>query len=297
MVTGIRNERYLKIRLAWAAAGIWALLLMTLSSCPATVTKDAVRQAAVLLGKFLTTLFSGKLSLTFQSNLTTLTAIAAAMFGYAVLALLLWYALRARGTRSRHAVILGFASSVLFAVIDELHVLIVPGRMPQLKFWLFDSIGALGAMLCVLLCRWLWVNCPRVFNRETISYVIFGVLTTLVNLITYGIFFNTLGVYNLVSNAIAWVAAVIFAYAVIKVFVFQSLSYTLQQTAREFGLFIAARLFSFAVDELGMWLLVDLLHANGGLSKIFMNIIVMIMNYFFSKWFIFTKALPSEQKE
>lgn len=77
-------------------------------------------------------------------------------------------------------------------------------------------------MAVVLLWRWTWRKFPRLLNRETVSYVVFGVLTTLVNMAVYGLSYNTLGIHNLISNAIAWTAAVLFAYAVNKLFVFHS---------------------------------------------------------------------------
>mgnify|MGYP005800251171 CR=1 FL=1 len=117
----------------------------------------------------------------------------------------------------------------------------------------------------------------------------------LVNMAAYGFFYNLLGIHNLISNALAWAVAVLFAYAVNKLFVFQSRTGTATALAREFGLFIAARLFSFGVDELCMGLLVNALHANGGISKIAVNVIVMLINYFFSKRVIFKKDAPPER--
>ena len=135
--------------------------------------------------------------------------------------------------------------------------------------------------------------------------MIFGVLTTLVNIVVYLLCDTAMGVFltgavlTLVTNSIAWVAAVIFAYVVNKLFVFRSKTETAKAALIEFALFIGARLLSYGVDTLGMVLLVDVLHVSGIVSKVLMNIVVMIMNYFFSKWFIFNKGKKpaSEQAE
>ena len=121
----------------------------------------------------------------------------------------------------------------------------------------------------------------------------FGALTTVVNIVTYLISCTGFGISNLTSNAIAWVVSVLFAYVVNKLFVFQSKTGSWKAAGREFVLFIAARLFSLAADQLCMFLLVDVLASNKTLAKIAANVIVMIMNYFFSKWFIFARKKRS----
>ena len=127
--------------------------------------------------------------------------------------------------------------------------------------------------------------------------MVFGALTTVVNIVTYLTACTGLGIPNLISNAIAWVVSVLFAYVVNKLFVFQSKTGSWSR-CREFALFIAARLFSLAADELFMFLLVDVLASNKTVAKIAANVVVMIMNYFFSKWFIFKKkgTLPDKSK-
>ena len=137
-----------------------------------------------------------------------------------------------------------------------------------------------------LLAKWL--------NRETVSYVFFGALTTLVNVVvailSYRLLLGSLSpvTANLLSNTAAWVAAVLLAFAVNRIFVFRS--HTRGKAAlREFGLFIAARLVSFAIDAAGMVLLVDVLSIPYDLSKLLTNVIVLILNYIFSKLVIFRK--------
>lgn len=154
--------------------------------------------------------------------------------------------------------------------------------------------GAFVLLAGIWVFQFLWFRFPHLVNRETVSYVVFGVLTTVVNIVAFQVCFNTFPMTpvlrNTVSNTIAWILAVVFAYVVNKLFVFQSKTTGFKELLWEAGKFVGARLLSYVVDMAGMLLLVNLLHVNSGLSKIGMNVIVMIMNYFFSKWFIFKET-------
>ena len=134
-------------------------------------------------------------------------------------------------------------------------------------------------------------------NRETVLYVVFGVITTIVNILSFQVAANWLGAPALIANAIAWVLSVLVAYITNKLFVFQSHVRGFLALAKEVGLFFGARLLSFGVDELGIWLMVDVAHISGLVSKIAMNVIVLILNYIFSKWFIFANKKSSGIKE
>ena len=140
-------------------------------------------------------------------------------------------------------------------------------------------------------------------HKELITYVIFGGLTTIVNFVAFKLFNVILGEeHYLVSNVIAWFISVIFAYVTNKLFVFESRSWKMKVVSKEILSFFAARVFSFGIEELGLWMLVDLLHFDayainifgiviGGkmIAKIVLAVIVVILNYFFSKLVIFKK--------
>lgn len=140
-------------------------------------------------------------------------------------------------------------------------------------------------------------------HKELLLYVLFGGLTTLVNFVTFWLCSLLLGEdLYLISNAIAWIVSVLFAYFTNKLFVFDSKSFAPHVVVKEFLEFLAARVFSFVVEELGMWLFVDLLGFDGFafelfgfritgqlIAKLILAVIVVIMNYFFSKFFIFKK--------
>ena len=123
-------------------------------------------------------------------------------------------------------------------------------------------------------------------KKEVISYLIFGVLTTVVNIVVYYVFNTWLQVNYLVSNAIAWIASVLFAYITNRKYVFGSKNTSM---INELVKFIGARLSTGIMDMILMWLLVDVLSMNSMVSKIVVNVLVIVLNYVLSKVFVFKK--------
>lgn len=123
-------------------------------------------------------------------------------------------------------------------------------------------------------------------KKELISYLIFGVLTTVVNIVVYYVFNTWLQVNYLVSNAIAWIASVLFAYITNRKYVFDSKNTSM---FNELVKFIGARLSTGIMDMILMWLLVDVLSMNSMVSKIVVNVLVIVLNYVLSKVFVFKK--------
>ncbi|WMJ88585.1 GtrA family protein [Anaerocolumna sp. MB42-C2] len=130
----------------------------------------------------------------------------------------------------------------------------------------------------------------RVVNRETVTYGIAGVLTTLVNYAAYYIFCNRIGIENLIANIIAWIIAVIFAYVINDIWVFKDHISNIRLEVIKVIKFFGARLFSLIVEEAGLFLFVDLLSLNNLVVKAALAVIVIILNYFFSKLYIFKKS-------
>ncbi|MBC8534643.1 GtrA family protein [Yeguia hominis] len=128
----------------------------------------------------------------------------------------------------------------------------------------------------------------KLVNRETILYVVFGVLTTLINLAVFALC-SRLSIAWELGNGIAWIVSVLFAFITNKLFVFESKSFRFGIFLRELLSFFAARLFSLAVEYAGLWLLIDVLGWKEMLAKILMNIVVIILNYLLSKLLIFKK--------
>lgn len=124
---------------------------------------------------------------------------------------------------------------------------------------------------------------------EVLSYLIFGVLTTTVNYLVYLPCYNLLGWSAAVSNGVAWVFAVAFAYVTNKPFVFKSHDWSLKVVLPELGRFVACRVSSGVIETVLLLVTVDLLHWDGNIMKLFTSVLVMVVNYVGSKLLVFKK--------
>jgi putative flippase GtrA len=120
--------------------------------------------------------------------------------------------------------------------------------------------------------------------KEVINYLVFGVLTTVVNIVVYFVFADVLHVQYLISNCVAWFLSVLFAYVTNRKYVFESKSNSI---AEEMSKFFASRLATGALDMVLMWLLVSMLCVNGVVSKVLANVVVVVSNYILSKLVVF----------
>ncbi len=125
-------------------------------------------------------------------------------------------------------------------------------------------------------------------GKEPILYIIFGVLTTIVNIAVYQLCLWVSLAYG-TANTIAFVISILFAYVTNKNIVFESKQLHVTGLVWEFIKFMAARLGTFAVEMAGLWLLIDQLAFDKILPKYFMTVVVIVLNYFLSKWVIFKK--------
>ncbi len=124
--------------------------------------------------------------------------------------------------------------------------------------------------------------------RSELVYLVFGVLTTLVNYLVYIPCLHYLKSAS-ISNSIAWVFAVIFAYLTNKPLVFESHDWSLKVVAPEFVKFIGTRVASWLVETGILFLTVDTLHWNGLIWKLVTSVLVVILNYVGSKLLVFRK--------
>lgn len=126
--------------------------------------------------------------------------------------------------------------------------------------------------------------------RGIILYIVFGGVTTAVNIAAYWLCHSILGIPNLISNAIAWLLAVAAAFVTNKLYVFGSRSWEAGTVLPELGKFVGARAFTGIFDEGIMWIGVDVLGFGGVPVKFVSNVIVVTFNYIFSKFIIFKKG-------
>lgn len=126
-------------------------------------------------------------------------------------------------------------------------------------------------------------------HKSFIAYGVFGVFTTIVNIVTYNICYNSVGMSNTLSNIVAWILAVVFAYLTNKIWVFGSKSWKWEVLRREVTAFISCRLATGVLDLVIMFICVDIMHWHALLMKVISNVLVIILNYVFSKLVIFKK--------
>ena len=124
---------------------------------------------------------------------------------------------------------------------------------------------------------------------DVVTNLFFGVLTTVVNYMVYLPCLNFLGFSAAVSNCIAWVVAVTFAFLTNKPFVFQSHDWSRKTVVPEFTKFIATRISSGVLETLILLIAVDTLGGNGNIWKLVTQVMVIVVNYVGSKLLVFKK--------
>lgn len=128
----------------------------------------------------------------------------------------------------------------------------------------------------------------KIFSKEVILYIIFGLLTTMINLVSFYLMNSILKINENISNFVAIVLAVLVAYITNKDLVFHSEAKTAKEKFVEFIKFIIGRAFTMLVEFLGGFLLFKLPIPNI-ISKTILTIVVIILNFFISKFFAFKK--------
>lgn len=138
--------------------------------------------------------------------------------------------------------------------------------------------------------------------REMISYAFWGAATTGVSWISYTLFAGYIDMSIAVANVLSWICAILFAFVVNKMWVFQSKKWCASVLVREFCLFISARLATGVIEIVMVPLLVNvglnqsIFGVKGALSKILVSVVVILLNYVFSKFFVF-KSVEKDCEE
>lgn len=128
--------------------------------------------------------------------------------------------------------------------------------------------------------------------REIISYLFIGVLTTIVSLASYYIlttlFLSPNNAISLqIANIISWIISVLFAYITNRKYVFLSSD---KNILKEFGKFTLSRVTTLLIDMALMFIFVSILHFNDKLIKIIVQVVIIVLNYIFSKLLVFRKG-------
>lgn len=119
--------------------------------------------------------------------------------------------------------------------------------------------------------------------KEVISYLFFGVCTTVINFIAF--YFFEKFITHEIANIFAWAISVTFAFITNKLFVFKTKGFSMKEVSG----FLGARVLSLVIDEGLLILAVNVLLMNAMISKIVINFLVIAINYILSKFLIFKK--------
>lgn len=135
--------------------------------------------------------------------------------------------------------------------------------------------------------------------EEIVNYLIVGVLNTIVSwaaffICAYTVLDAQIVWQNMLLSVISWAVGVVFGYFMNRKYVFKSKE---PDIMKEFLQFSGGRVSTWILDMVMMVLLVNVLHINEAVSKIFVSVLVMIGNYVISKLFVFKKEAPAEESE
>lgn len=125
---------------------------------------------------------------------------------------------------------------------------------------------------------------PRI--RHYLLYLIFGVITTLVNLLVFKLLIDY-GIHYTLSTTIAFIVAVSVAFWTNRIWVFRSRSRGIRAIFREMTSFFSVRVLTYFIDLAGLILLIEVVRMDAFLSKIVVNILVVMLNYLLSRFVVF----------
>ena len=129
--------------------------------------------------------------------------------------------------------------------------------------------------------------------QEIINYLIVGVLTTIVSIVTYFIFSLILDIENnilfMLANVLSWICAVVFAYITNKKFVFNTTTSNKKEEVKVFSMFVSSRITTLLIELAFMFITVKVMLINDKIAKVVAQFIVIVLNYILSKLFVFKK--------
>ncbi len=127
----------------------------------------------------------------------------------------------------------------------------------------------------------------KLYYNETMRYLFIGGCTTLVNLISFAIFCDVMGMDVTLGNVLSIILAILFAYITNKIFVFSSRTNGIKEMFSEFCRFVGGRLSTMAIEVGGVYLIHNMMGQPKMAAKLVTQILVIIGNYFISKFFVF----------
>lgn len=126
-------------------------------------------------------------------------------------------------------------------------------------------------------------------NKEVLLYLLFGGLTCIVSIASYVFFDVMLAMNELVANILSWILAVSFAYVTNRIWVFDAPTHTMREFLEQMASFFGGRVATLVVEEVILLVFVTLLAFPSVAVKVVAQVIVIVLNYVISKWFIFKR--------
>ena len=126
-------------------------------------------------------------------------------------------------------------------------------------------------------------------HKEVLLYLFFGGLTTLISIASFALFYSLLGINELIANVLSWILAVLFAFFTNRIWVFSAPTEGFADFARQMAAFFAGRLATLGVEELILLVFVTWLACNALVVKVIAQMVVIVLNYVISKYWVFGK--------
>lgn len=124
-------------------------------------------------------------------------------------------------------------------------------------------------------------------NKEMLLYLFFGFLSFVVNVILYGLFYEIFHINELIANIFSWIITVVFAFFTNRIWVFESSTDSFKAFMKQMIAFYQGRLVTLVIEEIILFVFITVLAMNSIVVKIAAQVIVIVLNYVFSKLFVF----------
>ncbi len=125
--------------------------------------------------------------------------------------------------------------------------------------------------------------------KEAIDYLFWGGVAFVLSMVLFYIFANVMNLYEQIANILSWIICVIFTYLTNRTFVFQSKVSGAKNILMEFKDFVTARLLTLVMENVILFVMIDLLSVHNMIAKLVGQFVVIVSNYFLSKLWIFKK--------
>lgn len=126
-------------------------------------------------------------------------------------------------------------------------------------------------------------------NKEILLYLFLGGITTTISIVSYAICNIAFGINELIANIISWILAVLFAFFTNRRWVFETTVNTVNELVRQMLYFFGGRLATLLVEEVILFIFITLLGLNSMLIKVIAQVVVIVVNYIISKFWVFKK--------